>query len=32
MGVKKGSEFLTKNTEEIHKEYGDELKWTVKYK
>jgi hypothetical protein len=26
MGVKKSSEFLTKNTEEIHKKYGDELK------
>jgi len=26
LGMKKGSEFLTKNTEEIHVEYGDTMK------
>ncbi len=29
--VKKWSEFLSKNTEQIHDKYGDKMKWTVKY-
>ena len=32
LNMKNGSEFLTKNTEEIHTDYGDTMKWEVKYK
>jgi len=32
LGMKNGSEFLTKNTEEIHTDHGDTMKWEVKYK